>query len=737
MRLLIIGLALLLAGPARGAEPAPALQAVPLAAHETLRVDGRLDHAAWQRAPVHRHFVEKDPRTGAEPPQATQVQVLYDTQAIYVGITAFDSEPALIRRPLVRHDQVNRTQDFVVVYLDPIGSRRSAQFFRVNAAGSVADGLHTAADDSEDFAPDFDWDAAVAAHPQGWTAVLRLPFASLRFAQGEPDRWRIMVARRLPRQSFHLLTSVLVPQGSSSFIDHLQPLLGVRLPAESGFLSLRPGLTFRRAHDRPPDAPARNEHAVEASLDLKWRPRAELVVDATLNPDFSQVALDVPQLAGNTRFALSIAEKRPFFFESADLLRTPTDAFYTRSFTAPRGGLRATWRGSRLAGSALVVDDRGGGLVLLPHAFGTDVAEQPASRTLAARGRSDQGALQWGGVLAARRYADDGGDNTVLGPDLAWALNGDWRLRAQWLHARTTARPDGFGGLQRGAAIDGDRLFIRLNRNTASTEGSLTLEDIGDGFRHDSGFVSQAGVRKLSLYEGLGWQSLGPFHQFWLNLNVSRTEQRGTGRTVEQQIYPGVWITAARNLEWWAELHGLSQLRASAGGPLLQQRFLSTGLVFSPAPWFPLFDGSLQVGRLADARDERVRRGLRLSTSAKLRPLAPLELEPSLSSSWLTGEQRRVYDERIGNLLAVWHLGPRSHLRAIVQHTRLERDGQRLLQERQGSLTWSWRPGAGTLFHVGASRLQQGTATRSRSSEVFVKLQVDLYDALSWSGLGS
>ena len=188
-----------------------------------------------------------------------------------------------------------------------------------------------------------------------------------------------------------------------------------------------------------------NDHAVDASLDLKWRPRAELVIDGTLNPDFSQVALDVPQLSGNTRFALQIAEKRPFFFESADLLRTPTEAFYTRSFTEPRWGLRATWRGSRVAGSAFAVDDRGGGLVYLPGPYGTDVAPQPASRTLAARVRSDEGALQWGGVLAARRYEDGRGENTVLGPDLHWTIDEAWRLRAQWLHARSSAQPDAAG----------------------------------------------------------------------------------------------------------------------------------------------------------------------------------------------------------------------------------------------------------------------------------------------------
>lgn len=733
----LITAGLLCAAAALQAQEAGPMHAVPLASGERIRLDGRLDHPAWARAPVYDRFVERDPNFGAPPPQATRVQVLYDARAVYVGITALETEPDRVRRPLVRDDQVNRTQDFVVVYLDPIGSRRSAQFFRVNAAGSRADGIHTAADDSEDFAPDFDWDAAVAPHPQGWTAVLRLPLASLRYAEGDQDRWRIMVARRLPRESFHLVTSVPIPREASSFIATMQPLQGMQLPERHAFLTLRPSLTLRRSHARDADGRRGNDHAADASLDLKWRPRAELVIDGTLNPDFSQVALDVPQLSGNTRFALSIAEKRPFFFESADLLRTPTDAFYTRSFTAPRAGLRATWRGARVAGSAFAIDDRGGGLVLLPGAFGTDAALQPGSRTLAARARSDEGALQWGGLLAARRYEGGRGDNTVLGPDLLWTIDDAWRLRAQWLHARSTALPDGQGELRPGAARDGDRLFLRLNRNVDGGESVITVEDIGAGFRHDSGFVSQAGVRKFALFEGRGWRGIEPFHEFWLNVSAQRTETRDGGRTVEQQVFPGLWATAAHNLEWWLELHGLAQLRATAGGPLLAQRYLASGLVFTPATWFPLLDTQIGIGRLADTRDERVRSGLRWTTKATLRPLPRLELEPSVSVSWLRGGGQRVYDERLLNLLAVWHLGPRSHLRAIVQHVDLARGGdgqpaQPLQREHTASLTWSWRLSAGTVVYVGASDVRSGIGRPARTQEAFVKLQADLDDARGW-----
>ena len=153
------------------------VQAVPLAAGERIVLDGTLAHPAWQRAPVMDRFTEKDPVTGAAPKYLTRVQVLFDDAAIYVGVTALDDHPEEIRGPLVRHDAVRRTQDCVTVMIDAIGKRQSAQYFRVNAGGSTADGMYTGADDNENDAPDFDFDAASARNDQGWTAVFRIPFA--------------------------------------------------------------------------------------------------------------------------------------------------------------------------------------------------------------------------------------------------------------------------------------------------------------------------------------------------------------------------------------------------------------------------------------------------------------------------------------------------------------------------------------------------------------------------------
>lgn len=725
-------------------EGAP-VRAVRVPAGERLVLDGTLAHPAWQRAPVHAQFTEKFPDTGAVPRHPTRVRVLFDDQALWVGVESLDEAPQAIRAPLVRYDGVNRTQDFVVVYIDAIGARQSAQFFRVNAAGSLSDGMHTAADDSEDFAPDFDFDAATSRQPTGWTAVLRIPFASLRFAEPGPDGrlpWRIMVGRRIPREQFYLHTSTPIPREAPSFIATLQPLDGVQLPAQHHFLTLRPSLTWHGQRSRTGSGAPQRDSGVDASLDLKWRPLAELVVDAALNPDFSQVAVDVPQLSGNTRFALSLSEKRPFFFESSDLLRSPTEALYTRSLTAPRWGLRSTWRGSRLAATALAVDDRGGGLVLLPQAFGTGVAAQPASQTVLVRGQlqgDEPGHLQWGALAALRRY-DGAGSNVVGGPDLVWQIDGAWRVRLQWLQSQTTATglgaagSDGLPRLAEGDSRRGHLAHARLfYQGDDRREADLTLEDIGTGFRDDTGFIAQAGVRRAKGRVGLGWGGIGPFNEFWFNLEGERVTARDGGALVMQTLSPGLWVTGAHNLEASVYLHGLASgtaaLRPAAGAVLQQQRFVRAALVMTPALWAPLLEADLRLGRLADVGGDRPLPGGQLNLALNTRLLPRLELEPRLGLGWLRSGGRSVYAESAHQLLARWHFNASQSLRAIVRYTSTERDGQRLDQATTGSLTWAWRQSAGTVLYLGASRERSGLVPGiARRNEAFVKLQVDADD---------
>jgi hypothetical protein len=737
---------------ARAADPPPEqpIHAARLLPGERLKLDGTLSHPAWRRAPAFENSYEIEPVRGREPSYRTRVQVLYDDQALYVGVTALDHDPQAIRAPLVRHDQVKRTQDFVVLYVDPIGARQSAQWFRVGASGSTADGLHTASNDGEDFSPDFDFDSVAARNSEGYTVVFRVPYSSLRYTSDPRQRWRIMVGRRIPRENVTLTLTVPLPQEALSFIDLLQPLEGFEPPVRNAFLQVRPTVTLRRTEERPFGAPRERHHEARLSADVKWRPLPELVADATLNPDFSQVALDTPQLSGNTRFALFLTEKRPFFLESTDLLVSPTDALYTRSINDPCWGLRGTWRGDRLTGTALALRDKGGGVTPIPGAYGTGYALQPANDALMSRAQLHLGTLTLGGLAGARRYeAEDGssvGDNAAGGLDALWLAGEHLRLKAQALMSRTTALdtalPDGRHVLREGAARRGGLGYLGLYWRTDRSETELSLLEASEGFRNDVGFVSQAGVRKVTARQTFTWFGLGLFNLFQPFLNGERVEERDGGRAVSQKWVPGVWFTAPGNTELTLELYPQEKSRVQRDGPLHPARYAHLWAQTTPALSVPLVEAWFDLGRLVDVSAQetapghpvgRVVPGLRWGFDLQARPLARLELQPRVEVLTLHNPVEGRYREVAAQLLAIAHIDAQQTLRAILQRSSFHREGSGKDAQTAQSLTYAWRRSAGTVLYVGATRGTVGLPlTPSRSAELFAKLQFDLNELGVW-----
>jgi hypothetical protein len=167
---------------------------------------------------------------------------------------------------------------------------------------------------------------------------------------------------------------------------------------------------------------------------------------------------------------------------------------------------------------------------------------------------------------------------------------------------------------------------------------------------------------------------------------------------------------------------------------LLHERYVKAAFVYTPAPWFPLLDASLEAGRLADTAAQDVRPGLRASVSGKLRPLPALELEPSLRQAVLRQDGVNHYRESAQQWLAVWHFDARHSLRAIAQRASLRRLPEGTVtayseSSQTGSLTYAWRRSAGTRLFVGAARSKADMPANQRRSEVFVKLQFDVAEA--------
>lgn len=729
-----------------GAQP----QAVRLAADEAPpRIDGRLDEPVWQRAPVHDVFVQYLPVDKRAPPAGyrTTVQIAVDDGGLTFAIRAFDPQPARIVAPLTRRDRVLRDQDFVAVMLDAAGTRRSAQFVRVNAAGVIGDGMFIADTDTEDFSPDFDVDAAASRLADGYSVELRLPLLALRYPHAGGAPWRLMVTRSIPRESSILLLSAPLTKDALNFIAELQPVAGLDDVAERArgrsLLALRPEITARAKRTDPAGTRRRN---VAFGAELKWRPRADWVFDATLNPDFSQVELDVPQLAGNTRFALSVPEKRAFFLESTDVLDLPIEAFYSRAVTDPRAGLRATWRGVHGDATGLTLRDDGGGLILLPGPYGTgEVPQLGRSQATLVRARAHRESLSAGAMLSSRDYAG-GGHNRVAGADLVWRADDEQLFVLRALGSHTTARFDDDGTATVGTAEHGHQLALEWEQQVPGWTFSADLLETSPRFRNDNGFVEQAGVRgfEAEVIRRFGEAQLPGFtaHEFelffavehWQTLADARAGIAG-GETIARRLHPGIWLAAARDTQAWLQLRFDAE-RADSGHALHPVRTIAAGWGLNPAPWFTRLLVELEAGERLDIEADRVGRGAVWLVDAKLRAALAngwgLESEQRVAQGFVDGDggERWLTDTAL-QWLGVLHLSSRDSLRVVWQQTRYRHapvpgvlpDGDSL-RETTSSLVAQRRFGVGRSVSVGLSRHSERPGAL-RETELFAKLSFE------------
>lgn len=686
--------ALLAADPVQAAET-DGLRALRIDRADTPTIDGMLDDAAWRRAPLHTGFHKHLPRDGEALPAAlrTSVQLVVEDDALVFGIRAWDGDPARLRGLLARRDKVNVDQDFIGIWIDPAGHGRAAQFVRVNIAGVVSDGMHRADNDESDLGPDFPVDAAVRLLPDGYSMEVRWPLSNLRFPYADGRNWRVLVERSIPHADGALLATAPFRIDALSRLSYLQEVEGMDVTVaavrDRGFIELRPELTVRRERATAPGARSRGQQA-EMGLEINARPRADWVFNATLNPDYSQVEIDVPTSQGAGNIALSLPEKRGFFLESADVLGLPLPAFYSRTVNDPEYGLRATWRGAEMDATAMSLRDEPGGLVLRGRPYETLETIQ-TGRTVAslARARWHGDGLLLGAFASQRDYHRHG-SNDVLGLDAQWQAEGgdgaQHQVSSVAMASRTTA---GFGADGMAARVGGRAGGYAWGKYLHKTERwwhEVELEAIAPGFVNDNGFVPQAGVARVSgsINRILGAQALGKlelyefetylaFHEM-RTLADHTTGQRG-GETVERRLRPGVWMAAPLQTGFWAEL-GFDRQRAGPGARLHDTRVVNFGIETTPAPWISKIAAEVAIGRQLDFAADRVGPGgqaildVGLRLPLPIRPGCSLELDGHLNRSWIRGRLGQpAFADTAWRALAIVHFSPRDSLRLLAQNT--------------------------------------------------------------------
>ncbi|CAN5625939.1 hypothetical protein BH23GEM7_BH23GEM7_08870 [soil metagenome] len=344
--LLLVTLAALLACPAAAAAQGTATssrqeaQAVQITGRAPT-IDGRLDEEIWQQAPVIADFVQKLPDEGAPATERTQLRILFDERALYIGARMYSNDPATIQAPVSRRDQAGEA-DQLLVSLDTYLDRRTAYTFGVTAAGVRLDLYHPAdREDQQDWSFDPVWEARTQLDSLGWTAEMRIPFSQLRFNRTPEQRWGLNVRRVIPSRNEESYW-VLIPRSVTAWSSRFGDLVGIEGIRPSRRVELTPYVsTAATLVGRPetgnPFSDGR-DYSVRAGADLKMGLGPNLTLEATANPDFGQVELD-PAEVNLSAFETFFPERRPFFIEGSQLLQGGgAGYFYSRRIgAAPRG----------------------------------------------------------------------------------------------------------------------------------------------------------------------------------------------------------------------------------------------------------------------------------------------------------------------------------------------------------------------------------------------------------------
>jgi len=283
-------------------------------------IDGRLDEDAWKQATPITELRQQRPVEGGPATLATDIRILYDDEALYVG--ARMSEPmgaAGIRAPLARRDQLlasngnngsfnSLTTDKLAIVLDPYHNHLDEIWFEINPAGVRGDQFN--GDPSWDPV----WEGAAHSDATGWTAELRIPYSQLRFSRDSAQTWGLQVWRIVDRLNEQDMWSFrkLNESGGPGYFGHLQGIVVNHRPRQAELLPyVVTQSQFKYASPSDPYNQSR-DMKINAGADLKYNLTSNLTLDATINPDFGQVEVD-PASLNLSDYETFYDEKRPFF----------------------------------------------------------------------------------------------------------------------------------------------------------------------------------------------------------------------------------------------------------------------------------------------------------------------------------------------------------------------------------------------------------------------------------------
>lgn len=451
----------------------------------SVQLDGELSEAVWQQAARLTGFSQYAPDDGRPASDETEVLVWYSPTAIHFGIRAH-AAPGTVRATLADRDRID-DDDWVQIYLGTFNDKRQATVFGVNPLGVQMDGaLVEGANRSgggfgglaggrpaPDLSPDFVFDSKGRLTDYGYEVEIRIPFKSLRYQSASVQDWGLHIVRRIQSAGHEDSWSPAI-RSAASFLDQSGMLAGLTDLRRGIVMDLNPVVTARADGRGTPDGWGYDQHRPDVGGNVRWGLTPNLTLNATVNPDFSQVEADATQFQIDPRQALFFAEKRPFFLDGLEFFATPNNLVYSRRIVDPLAAVKLTGKVAGTTVAALsAIDDRGQALEGESHPVFNIVRVQ-----------RDVGAASRAAFLYTDRV-DGAFSNHVAGADAHLVWRGVYSLDLQ----AAISRSSNPAGSASGPLWEA---FFRRSGRRFSLRYSLTGND--PDFQSAAGFIGRPGI---------------------------------------------------------------------------------------------------------------------------------------------------------------------------------------------------------------------------------------------------
>lgn len=671
----------------------------PTRVEEPPTIDGRLDDPAWEEAAKITRFVQQSPLDGAPATEYTEVFVAYDDDHLYLGFYVHYEDPSIMRASRVDRDRA-AMDDLITIYLDTFLDQQRAYDFDLNAYGVQGDGIISSGGGGGPGGggpiprADRSWDALFESGAQivadGFTAEMAIPFKSIRYpqrAEGEPHQWGFQIVREIKSKDGENVVWAPMSRDERSFMGQMGLMEGMTDLSTNRNLEIMPTFTavqFGEINPRLPGGPGFENDSVDpdAGVNVKYGITSDLTADLTVNPDFSQIESDRPQIEVNRRFPLFFQELRPFFIEGAEIFDVfaPVTFVHTRTIVAPEYGAKLSGQLGRVSLGVLGANDAAPGRVDDP----ADPRFGQTARTYIGRTKVDlYSESHIGAIVTDRQFMD--GYSRAAGGDAQFRLGS---TRTANLAAIATRHRDLEGVERRGHMVG---TFWRQNsRNLNWT--FLAFQTTPD-FRTDVGFVRRTDERRVQANVN---------YRFWPERSLINWGPRvNYGRNWD---FDGV--LQDENLEFGLNFDFVSNIRVGGSYSRDMERF--GGIEFDKSGWSVnanvsrsqalSFGAGFSMGdQIRFTADPFLGDQVNWNVNATLRPVSRLTSSLRVNSSRFTdprNDDEEVFDIKIFRAQTTFQFTDRLAMRNITEFNTFD-------NTFDANVLFTYRVNAGTVFFIG------------------------------------